>query len=171
MDFNEVLLKRESIRNYDPTKPVDIDTLKRILEAGRIAPSASNYQPWEFWLVSTPEMLEKVKPCYARSWITDAPHILVVTGDLDHAWERADGYNSLQSDLAIAMHQMILAATNEGVGSCWVTNFKPDILREALGIKESVKVYGITPLGYPRETYTKRTVTMRKPLEDVVIYC
>ena len=48
MDFNEVLLKRESIRNYDRAKPVDIDTLKRILEAGRIAPSASNYQPWEF---------------------------------------------------------------------------------------------------------------------------
>jgi len=115
-------------------------------------------------------MLEKVKPCYSRSWIADAPHILVVTGDEDQAWERSDGFNSLQTDLAIAMHQMVLAATNEGVGSCWVTNFNPAILRGALGLKESVKVFGITPLGYPRETYTKRTVIMRKPLEDVVIY-
>ena len=170
MDFNEVLLKRESVRNYDPERQVDTDTLRRILEAERIAPSASNYQPWEFWLISSPEMLEKVKPCYVRQWIKDAPHILVVTGDQDHAWERADGYNSLQTDLAISMHQMILAATNEGVGSCWVTNFKPDILRGALGLKESVKVYGITPLGYPRETYTRRSVIMRKPLEELVIY-
>ncbi|MFN8134100.1 MAG: hypothetical protein U0Z17_02300 [Bacteroidales bacterium] len=79
------------------------------------APSASNYQFWEFWLISSKEMLEKVKRCYSRSWINDAPHILVVTGDLDHAWERADGYNSLQTDLAIAMHQMVLAATNDVV--------------------------------------------------------
>jgi len=170
MDFNEVLLKRESIRNYDPEKPVDIEILKRIVEAGRIAPSASNYQPWEFWMISSKELLAKVKPCYTRQWINDAPHILVVTGDLDHAWERADGYNSLQTDLAIAMHQMILTATNEGVGTCWVTNFDPDILRKALGIKESVKVYAITPLGYARESYTKRTVIMRKPIEDVAFF-
>lgn len=170
MEFNEVLLKRESTRSYDPSKPVDNNTLTRILEAGRIAPSASNYQPWEFWLISSPELLEKVKPCYSRQWIADAPHILVVTGDEDHAWERSDGFNSLQTDLAIAMHQMVLAATNEGVGSCWVTNFNPTILREALGLKESVKVFGITPLGYPQEGYTKRTTIMRKTLADVVIY-
>ncbi len=170
MDFNEVIAKRESIRSYDPSKPVDINILKRILEAGRIAPSASNYQPWEFWLISSPEMLAKVKPCYSRQWINDAPHLLVVTGDTEHAWERADGYNSLQTDLAIALHQMVLAATNEGVGSCWVTNFNPSILRSALGLKESVKVFGITPLGYPREGYTHRTVTMRKAFEDVVLF-
>jgi len=171
MDFDEVLLKRESIRNYEAGKPVDINTLHKILEAGRIAPSAANYQPWEFWLISSKEMLEKVKPCYSRQWINDAPHILAVTGDLNHAWVRADGYNSLETDLAIAMHQMMLAATSEGVGSCWIANFKPDILRKALGLKDSVKVFGITPLGYPRESYTKRTVIMRKPLVDMVIFC
>ena len=171
MNFNEVLLKRESVRNYDPAKPVDIDTLKIILEAGRISPSAANYQPWEFWLISSPEMLEKVKPCYERQWIADAPHILVVTGDQNQAWERSDGFNSLQTDLAIAMHQMVLAATNEGVGTCWVTNFKPDILRKALGLKETIKVFGITPLGYTHDNFTKRTAIMRKPMEAVVIYC
>jgi nitroreductase len=68
------------------------------------------------------------------------------------------------------MHQMVLAATNEGVGTCWVTNFNPDILRSALGLKESVKVFGITPLGYPRDSYTKRSVIMRKPIEDVEFF-
>ena len=170
MDFTEVLQKRESVRNYDPTRPVAPEILERILEAGRIAPSAANYQPWEFWLISSPEMLAKVRPCYSRQWLADAPHILVVTGDLDQAWEREDGFNSLQTDMAIAMHQMVLAAINEGLGSCWVTNFKPDVLRTALGLKDSVKVYGITPLGYPRPGFVSRTAVMRKPLQDVVIY-
>ncbi len=170
MEFNDVILKRESVRNFDPKKLVAPEVLERILEAGRIAPSASNYQPWEFWLISTPEMLAKVKPCYERQWLADAPHILVVTGDEDQAWEREDGFNSLQSDLAIAMHQMMLAATNEGVGSCWVTHFQPAMLRQALGLKDSVKVYGISPLGYPREGFISRTVIMRKPLHDIVIY-
>jgi nitroreductase len=170
MEFTDVLLKRESIRNYDPARPIAPEVLEKILEAGRLAPSAANYQPWEFWLISSPEMLEKVKPCYSRQWLADAPHILVVTGDLEQAWEREDGFNSLQTDLAIAMHQMVLAATNEGVGSCWVTNFKPTVLREALGLKDSMKVFGITPLGYPREGFVSRTATMRKQLHDVVIY-
>lgn len=170
MEFNDVIHKRESIRSYDPDKPVDRNTLNRILEAGRIAPSASNYQPWEFWVVTSKEMLDKVKPCYTRQWINDAPHILVVSGDMDNAWERSDGFNSLQTDLAIAMHQIVLAATNEGVGSCWVTNFNPAMLRAAMGFKESVKVFGISPLGYPRADYVHRTVTMRKPLEDVAFF-
>lgn len=170
MEFNEVLLKRESVRNYDPSRPVPKEILDRILEAGRIAPSAANYQPWEFWLVSSPEMLAKLHPCYSRQWFRDAPHILVVTGDLEQGWERADGFNSLQTDLAISMHQMILSATNEGVGSCWITNFQPDLLRKALGLKDSMQVYGITPLGFPRKDFVSRTVIMRKPLHEVVIY-
>ena len=170
MEFNEVLLKRESVRNYDPTRPVPREILDRILEAGRIAPSASNYQPWEFWLISNLEMLAKIHPCYSRQWFHDAPHILIVTGDLEQGWEREDGFNSLQTDLAVSMQQMILAATNEGVGSCWVTNFKIDILRKALGLKDSMQVFGISPLGYPREGFISRTVIMRKPLHEVVIY-
>jgi nitroreductase len=170
MDFKEVILKRESVRNYDPARPVPKEILERILEAGRIAPSAANYQPWEFWLISSPEMLAKIHPCYSRQWFRDAQHILVVTGDLEQGWEREDGFNSLQTDLAISMHQMILAATNEGVGSCWITNFKPDLLRKALGLKDSMQVYGITPLGYPRADFISRTVIMRKPLHEVVIY-
>jgi nitroreductase len=170
MEFNEVIQKRESVRNYDPTRKVPREVLDRILEAGRIAPSAANYQPWEFWLISTPEMLEKVHPCYSRQWFRDAPHILVVTGDLDQGWVRDDGYNSLQTDLAIALHQMVLAATNEGIGSCWITNFKPDILRQALGLKNTIQVFGITPLGYPRADFVSRTAIMRKPLHEVVIY-
>lgn len=170
MEFSELIHKRESVRNYDPKKPVSREILEKILEAGRIAPSASNYQPWEFWVLSSPEILAKVKASYSRSWLQDAPAILVVTGDLNDAWERSDGYNSLQTDLAIAMYQMILAATDMGVSTCWVTNFDPNLLRQALNLKDSVQVYGITPLGYPKPGFIKREVIMRKPIEDMVTW-
>ena len=62
MDFYELIRNRESIRNYDPTRPLSEEVMGRILEAGRLAPSAVNYQPWRFLVVSSPEMLAKVRP-------------------------------------------------------------------------------------------------------------
>ena len=61
----------------------------RILEAGRLAPSAANRQPWRFLVIESPAMLAKVRPCYTRPWFHDAPHILAVTGDRAKAWTRA----------------------------------------------------------------------------------
>ena len=63
MEFNELIRNRESIRSYDPARPVPKDTLERILDAGRMAPSACNYQPWEFLVIRSAEMLEKVRAC------------------------------------------------------------------------------------------------------------
>jgi nitroreductase len=168
MDFYELIRGRESIRNYDPEKPVDSDTLNRILEAGRHAPSAVNYQPWRFLVISSPEMLEKVRPCYGRGWFSDAPHILVVVGNVDEAWVReADGYNSIETDVAIAMDHMILAAEYEGVGTCWIEAYDPFMLREALSLKDNEKVFSITPLGYPKEGFEKKG-KKRKPLSEIV---
>jgi len=90
---------------------VPAEVLERIIEAGRLAPSANNRQPWKFIVVSSPEMLEKVKTCYHREWFKDAPHIIVVVGLKDQAWNRSfDGYNSVETDAAIAMTHIILAA-------------------------------------------------------------
>ena len=79
MEFTELIRNRESIRNYDPGRPVPMEILEKILEAGRLAPSAKNCQPWKFILISSAPLLEKVKACYQRDWIKDAPHILVIT--------------------------------------------------------------------------------------------
>jgi nitroreductase len=169
MDFYELIRGRESIRNYDPARPLDKETLYRILEAGRLAPSAVNYQPWRFLVVSSEEMLAKIRPCYPRPWFHDTPHVLVVVGMVDEAWVREkDGYNSLETDLTIALDHMILAAEYEGVATCWVGAYDSELLREVLSLKENEVVYSITPLGYPKEGFEKRRKKKRKEISEIV---
>lgn len=171
MDFNELIQTRESIRDYDPERTVNHQIIKRILDAGRLAPSAANRQPWKFILVSSADMLKKVKECYHKPWFKDAPHILIVSGDMNASWTRSyDGYNSLETDLAIAMDHMILAAENEGVGTCWIAAFDSSILYKVLGLSDHEKVFAITPLGYPHEGFNKKSNKIRKELKEVVKY-
>lgn len=175
MEFTELIKRRESIRNYDPARPVPEDVLERILEAGRIALSAANRQPWKFLLVSSREMLEKVRASYGREWFHDAPHVLVIVGLKDQAWTRSfDGYNSVETDAAIAMTHIILAAENEGVGACWIANYDPEILREALKdiiqVENNQVIFGITPFGFPRQEFRKSGIKKRKEYSEVVVY-
>ncbi|HPY68023.1 MAG TPA: nitroreductase family protein [Bacteroidales bacterium] len=171
MEFSDLIRSRESVRNYDPDRPVPPEILTRILDAGRLAPSARNLQPVRFMVISSDDMLEKVRKCYHRDWFKDAPHILVVAGLKDQAWVRSyDGYNSIETDLAIALTHMILAAENEGVATCWIGAFDPTILREALDIPANQVIFGITPLGYPKAGYEKSGIKQRKPLDDIVEY-
>jgi nitroreductase len=170
MDFTKVITGRESIRSYDPSKPVDRAVLERILEAGRIAPSAANRQPWRFVLISSRDMLMQVRRSYQKPWFQDAPHVLVVVGRTSEAWSRQDGWNSIETDMAIAMDHMILAAENEGVGTCWIATFDPIALRTALTLTTDERVYAITPLGYSRAGVAKKGQKQRKTLQEVVKY-
>ncbi|MBN2616006.1 MAG: nitroreductase family protein [Bacteroidales bacterium] len=171
MEFYQLIKQRESVRSYDPQKKVSIETVHRILDAGRIAPSAHNRQPWTFVVVSSEEMLKKVRPCYHREWFQNAPQILVIVGDKSKAWVRQkDGINSIETDLAIAMDHIVLAAENEGVGTCWILAYDYEILAKAIGLKENETIFSITPLGYPEEGYHKRNNKIRKSLEEVVRY-
>ena len=168
MEFADLVRYRESVRRYDPARPVPREVLERVLEAGRLAPSAKNLQPWRFLVVSSPEALERVRACYPVPWFRDAPHVLVVTGDRGKAWTRVpDGYVSIETDLAIAMDHLILAATNEGLGTCWMGAFRPDVLRSALELRPEEVVFAITPLGYPPAGFERRGTKQRKSLADV----
>ena len=169
MEFTELIRTRESIRNYDPNRPVPKEILVKILEAGRLAPSAKNYQPWKFLLISSPPLIEKVKACYQRDWIRDAPHILVLVGLKNEAWTRGyDGYNSVETDVSIAMTHLILAAENEGVGACWIAAYDPALLKDAINPGENQQIYAMTPLGYPKPGFQKTALKKRKPLDDIV---
>jgi len=171
MEFTKLIATRESVRDYNPLKPIPIHILEKILDAGRLAPSACNNQPWEFWVIQSPEMLRKVKECYHRQWFKDAPQILVIVGKIDEAWNRSyDNYNSIETDLAIAMTHIILAAENEGAGTCYIEAYDPAILRNALHLSENQIIFGITPLGYPHEGYVKKGIKTRKTLKEVVRY-
>ncbi|MCK5393028.1 MAG: nitroreductase family protein [Candidatus Omnitrophica bacterium] len=169
MDFNELIENRESLRDYDPNRPLDEAVLKRILNAGRLAPSAANKQPWRFLVVSSKKMLDKVRPCYNKPWFKDAPHILIIVGDRTKSWIRQlDNYNSIETDLTIAMDHIILSAENEGVGACWIAAFDNNFLRQTLALKENECVFSITPLGYSKKGHTKIIEKKRKSLDEIV---
>jgi len=169
MDFYNLIENRESIRDYDSSKKIPDEVLNRILNAGRIAPSASNRQPWTFILVSSEDKLSEVRDCYPREWFKQAPYVLVAIGHNSKSWVRSyDGYNSIETDLTIAMDHLILAAENEGVGTCWIIAYDYDILAKAIELKEDETIYCITPLGYQNEGFKKKKNKIRKPLEEVV---
>jgi nitroreductase len=169
MEYTELISRRESIRNYDPDRQVPKDILDKILDAGRFAPSAANRQPWKFLVISSAPMLEKVRACYSRDWFKEAPHFIVVLGLADQAWIRKfDGYNSIETDVTIAMTHIILAAENEGVGTCWVAAYDPALLCEALKPGDNERIFGIIPLGYQKQGFQKAMTKNRKPLEDIV---
>ena len=170
MDFTRVISGRESVRNYDPTKPVDKAVLERILEAGRSAPSAANRQPWRFLLVSSRDVLAQVRRSYQKPWFQDAPHVLVVVGRTGEAWTRQDGWSSIETDLAIAMDHIVLAAENEGVATCWVAAYEHTMLRTALSMGSDDRMYCLTPLGYPKAGFVKKGQKQRRPLSEIVKY-
>jgi nitroreductase len=133
-----------------------------------LAPSAANLQPWRFVFASSYDALQAVRSIYPRTWFADAPHVLIVVGNKDVAWRRQDGYNSLETDLAIAMDHMILAATNFGVATCWVGNFDYEQLRNILQLSENEIVYALTPLGYPKTDFEAKAKKTRKSLDQIV---
>jgi len=171
MEFSELIRTRESIRNYDPSRPVPVEILEKILEAARLAPTACNNQPVKFLVVSSAPVLEKVKQCYNREWFKDAPHIIVASGFKDKAWNRSyDGYNSVETDVAIAMTHIILAAENEGVGACWVAAFDPSKLQEVIKPDDNQAIFGLIPLGYQKPGFRKSSAKKRKRLEEIAAF-
>lgn len=171
MDFLKLIGLRESIRDYNPNIKVEKSILLKIADAGRLAPSAANRQPWKFLIISSDDMLQKIRQCYHQQWYKNAPHILVVVGNKKKSWARqGDDYNFIETDLAIAMDHMILAAEAEGIGTCWISAFDNKILREALKLTDNEVVYSITPLGYQNEGYQKKGEKIRKPLGEVVMF-
>ncbi len=171
MDYVQIVKSRVSVRNYDPDRKIPRDVLKRILEAGRLAPSAANRQPWRFFVITSKDMLDQVKQSYEAPWFQDAPAVLAVAGRRADAWTRKHGgYNSLETDLTIAMDHMILCADSEGVGTCWIAAFDPNLLTSALSLGTDEEVFAITPLGYPRDGYEKQTEKHRKALEELVTF-
>jgi len=169
MDFYELIKNRESVRDYDPNKLIDDKVLNRILNAGRFAPSADNRQPWTFVLVSSKKKLAKVKACYNKTWFQQAPHILIIIGNKTKSWIRKiDGYNSIETDLAIVMDHIILAAEYENVGTCWIEDYDLKILSDAVSLKENEVIFSITPLGYQNKGYKKHGNKKRKQLEEII---
>ncbi len=165
MDFYDVVRKRLSIRTYKPD-PVPEDVLNRILEAGRLAPSAKNYQPWKFIVVKDPVVRQALVPaCKGQGSVGQAPVVICGCAIEDQVWKGMGGYWSAEAvDITIALEHMILAAAAEGLGTCWVGAFLEAEVKKVLAIPNGVKPIALTPLGYPATEAKPRS---RKPLSEI----
>src|SRR4030043_1719762 len=162
----EVIRKRQSVRSYQD-KEIPEDVLQQVLEAGRLAPSASNKQCWKFIVVKDEDVRKKLVPaCKNQKFIGEAP--VVIAGCATNPdYVMTCGEHSYSIDLAIALDHISLEAASLGLGTCWIGAFYQDQVKEILGVPEDVRVGSLMHLGYPKELGTK---TERKPLSEIICY-
>ncbi len=170
MSFLNLAKERFSTRDF-LTKPVEEDKLLEILEAARISPSAVNRQPWHFVVVRDENLKEKIVEAYPRDWFAKAPVFIVACGDHTESWKRDDGKDYCDIDISIAVTHIMLAATDLGLGTCFVGAFDVDKCRQALKLPKHLEPIALIPLGYPaKKDSTKRFNTRRKALSEIVHY-
>ena len=167
MEFNDVLNRRYSCRAF-AAQGLEKDKLDRILEAGRIAPTAVNKQPVHIWTVSSSEMLEAVKGVTRSNY--GAPLLLVVGCRPEEAWvRRYDGKNGAEIDAAIVATYLMLAAENEGLATLWVGSFDPALLRDILPGAEGYELVAMINVGYPApDSKPSAMHGARKTMEELV---
>ena len=166
MDVFTAISQRSSVRSYKSTD-VEEDKLKKILEAARLSPSASNRQEWKFIVVKNKETKKKLaKAAFGQSFIGEAPVVIVACGTESKAIMGC-GQPTHTVDVSIACAFMILEAYELGLGTCWIGAFKEDETKKILNIPEHVRVVAMTPLGYPDEPPSKK---YRKRLDQIVCF-
>lgn len=164
MSFLDLAKKRISVRGYD-SAPIPEEKLAAVLEAGRMAPSAKNSQPYHFIVVKTPEAKKALGEAYPKDWFISAPVLIAVCVEPEKAWHRADGKHYADVDGSIAMDHMTLCAADLGLGTCWIGAFDPDLVKKALHLPKGVEPLAMTPLGIPADGGRPKT---RKPLSEIV---
>lgn len=167
MDFDDVINKRYSVRRY-LDKEVEDEKLEYVLKAVTIAPTGVNNQPFKVFVIDTKKNKESLSEIYGAKWFVEAPYVLCVVANVDEAWTRPwDGKNIADIDATIVMDHIILAATNVGLGTCYIAAFKADKAREFLNLNDNEVPILFTPLGYgnaePRDT-------PRKEIDEFVEY-
>ncbi len=166
MDVFAAISQRYSVRAYK-ANDVEEDKLKKVLEAARLSPSASNRQDWKFIVVKNKETRKKLaKAAFGQSFITEAPIVIVACG-MEPKAMLACGQPMHTVDVSIACAYMILQAYELGLGTCWIGAFSEDETKKILSIPEHVRVVAMTPLGYPNQSPSKKS---RKTLDQIVCF-
>lgn len=176
MELFDVIKIRKSVRKYND-KPVDKEKLEQVLMAAQLAPSWRNGQCWKFIVVTDPKKKKALVRCtsmFNQSWLGTEPAIIVACGDPKRSGLRNE-QPYFMVDVAIALEHLVLAATDLGLGTCWIGGFDEDEVKELLHIPGQYRVVAMTPLGYPAATegiVSKITKTVvgsynRKPLSEI----
>ncbi|MGD9099546.1 MAG: nitroreductase family protein [Anaerolineae bacterium] len=156
MDALEAIRKRRSVREYTG-EPIPREDLETIVDAGRLAASGSNKQPWDFIVVTDPDMIAQLK--VASQWMEKAGAIIAVVMDPASRWWREDG--------SAAVENMLIASTALGYGSCWLQGYtvpREEAFKKLLGIPDDRRLLTLVPLGVP----TRWPTVEKKPLTDVI---
>lgn len=169
--------ERRSIRKYK-NRQVEEEKIREILESGRIAPSGSNTQPWHFIVIKSEEMRKKVSyVCHDQKWMLQAPVFIACVADIRCRIKEGDiSINDKSSenevkliirDTSLAIENMILQASEAGLGTCCVAWFTENEIRPVLNIPDDKYVVAVITVGYSDEQPKMRP---RKSLEEIVHY-
>lgn len=156
MDALEAIRKRRSVRKYTGD-PIPREDLEKIVDAGRLAASGSNQQPWDFIVVTDRGMIDQLK--VAAQWMEKAAAIIAVVMDPSSRWWIEDG--------SAAVENMLIASTALGYGSCWLEGYtlpREEEFKALLDIPKEKRLLTLVPIGVPAEWPTKE----KKPLEEVI---
>ncbi|MBD3287769.1 nitroreductase [candidate division KSB1 bacterium] len=179
MQIMDIIKMRRSVRKFASAQ-VEDDTIRKVLEAARLAPSWRNQQCWKFVVVNQSEMIKKVVEhtgIYNRAWLGKAPVLIIACGD-PAASGSGNGQPYYMVDVAIATEHLVLAATELGLGTCWIGAFDADEIKSMLEIPNHIEIVTIIPLGYPHRKdslagkMAKAVVRShtRKPIDEIFFY-
>lgn len=172
MEFWDALQKRRSIREFDPDQDVSSEIVQKLLEAAVLAPTAGDRQPWHFVIIRKPDLKEAVARCALRQgFIATAPVMIVVCGEPERSgarWGHVMADLHTVQDTAAASQNILLAATDLGLASCWISALREDELSEVLNLHGSLRPLVIIPLGYPIRRPPPQPP--RRPMHEVVSY-
>ena len=152
MDALEAIRKRRSVRDYTG-EPIPREDLETIVDAGRLAASGNNKQPWDFVVVTERGMIEQLK--VASLWMEEAAAIIAVVLDPSSRWWREDG--------SAAVENMLIAATALGYGSCWLQGYtmpREEEFKTLLEIPKEKRLLTLVPIGVPVQWPTKEKKTL-----------
>ena len=167
MEFEEIIRKRTAVRKFSDKK-LEHKKLDKILEAGRLAPTAKNSQPIKIYVVNSEEGIAKLDKASRCRY--GANTILIICGSKEDAYHKGE-YTTYEMDSCIVATHMMLEATNTGVDNIWVESFDEDILREEFNIPVKYIPVCLLPLGYKAEDCPVNTLhDKRKCMEELVEY-
>lgn len=165
MELKDAIRTRYSVRQFSQ-QPVSKAMILEILELASMAPSAVNFQPWHFIVITGKDGLAELWPVYHRQWLQEAPVIIVACIDHHQSWKRSnDGHDFGEVDVAIVVDHLTLAATASGLGTCWVCNFDVAAARKILHLPEQIEPLALIPVGFPAVVAAAKK---RKPLSESV---
>lgn len=166
MNIYDLIEKRRSVRDFRED-PIPDDVLERILNAGRMAPSAHNAQDYKFIVVKDSFLKKEIsKACSEQKFLTEPP-VIIVGVSTNPDYSLSSGVPSYAMDVSIALDHITLAAVEEGMGTCWIGSFSQEDIKKILDIPEKCKVVALLPLGVP---YDDPGVKSRKSIKELVSY-